>query len=131
MQNMWMSANDVVELLEREWQSIAEKLGEEWGNFKAAYQSIIATLPENPTRADVERIADEVCSLLSRYDYTHGLLRGWQGAHAERLLLDPEKTLREQEQLNQICNRFRQLAAKEPSPDKTSPKEAQSDNSRQ
>lgn len=65
MQNMWMSADDVVELLEKEWQSIAEGLGEKWDEFRAAYQSIIAPLPETPTRADVERIADEVCSLLA------------------------------------------------------------------
>jgi len=41
-----MNANDVVGLLEAEWQSIREQLGEQWGDFVAAYRDIVAALPE-------------------------------------------------------------------------------------
>jgi hypothetical protein len=105
-----MNANDVVGLLEAEWQSIREQLGEQWDDFVAAYREIVAALPEEPSRDDMERIADAVCQLMGRYDYTRGLLRGWQSVTWERLLPSPTSTLNEQEQVRQICNRFRQLA---------------------
>jgi hypothetical protein len=105
-----MNANDVVGLLEAEWQSIREQLGEQWDDFVAAYREIVAALPEEPSRDDMERIADAVCQLMGRYDYTRGLLRGWQSVTRERLLPSPMSTLNEQEQVLQVCNRFRQLA---------------------
>jgi hypothetical protein len=105
-----MNANDVVGLLEAEWQSIREQLGEQWGDFVATYREIVAALPEEPSRDDMERIADAVCQLMGRYDYTRGLLRGWQSVTWERLLPSPTSTLSEQEQVRQVCNRFRQLA---------------------
>jgi hypothetical protein len=105
-----MNANDIVELLEAEWQSVREQLGEQWDDFVAAYREIVAALPEEPSRDDMERIADAVCQLMGRYDYTRGLLRGWQSVTRERLLPSPTSTLNEQEQVHQVCNRFRQLA---------------------
>jgi len=105
-----MNANDVVGLLEAEWQSVREQLGKRWDDFVAAYREIVATLPEEPSRDDMERIADAVCQLMGRYDYTRGLLRGWQSVTWERLLTSPTSTLSEQEQVRQVCNRFRQLA---------------------
>ena len=105
-----MNADDVAKLLEREWQNIRQQLGESWSDFYTAYRSIIAKLPEAPTRSDLERITDEICQLMSRYDYTLGLLRGWHGMLSERLLLSPAETLSEKEQVQQICNRFKQLA---------------------
>jgi hypothetical protein len=105
-----MNANDVVGLLEAEWQSIRKQLGEQWDDFVAAYRGIVATLPEEPSRDDMERTADAVCQLMGRYDYTRGLLRGWQSVTWERLLPSPTSTLSEQEQVRQVCNRFRQLA---------------------
>jgi hypothetical protein len=105
-----MNANDIVELLEAEWQSVREQLGEQWDDFVAAYRGIVATLPEEPSRDDMERIADAVCQLMGQYDYTRGLLRGWQSVTRERLLTSSTSTLSEQEQVRQVCNRFRQLA---------------------
>jgi hypothetical protein len=105
-----MNANDVVGLLEAEWQSIREQLGKRWDDFVAAYRDIVVALPEEPSRDDMERIADAVCQLMGRYDYTRGLLRGWQSVTWERLLTSPTSTLSEQEQVRQVCNRFRQLA---------------------
>jgi len=105
-----MNANDVVGLLEAEWQSIREQLGEQWDDFVATYREIVAALPEEPSRDDMERIADAVCQLMGRYDYTRGLLRGWQSVTWERLLPSPTSTLSEQEQVRQVCNRFRQLS---------------------
>lgn len=110
-----MDVQDIVELLESKWQSIREQLGEKWDEFVSAYRSIIATLPEEPTRADLERIADDICSLMRRYDYTLGLLLDWQNVLSERLLQDTSETLSEQEQVRQIGNRFKQLAYEEPS----------------
>lgn len=112
---MKLDAGNIIELLEGEWHSISEQLGEKWDEFVEAYRDIIATLPGEPTRADLERIADAICSLMSRYGYTLGLLRGWQGALSERLLLDTGETLSEQEQIHQICNRLKQLASEKPS----------------
>ncbi|MFN3421788.1 MAG: hypothetical protein ACK40X_08700 [Armatimonadota bacterium] len=105
-----MNANDVAKLLEREWQNIRQQLGEGWGEFHRAYRDIIATLPEEPTRSDLERVADEICQLMSRYDYTLGLLQGWQGGLSERLLPSAGETLSEKEQIRQVCNRFKHLA---------------------
>jgi hypothetical protein len=105
-----MNANDVVGLLEAEWQSVRERLGEQWDDFVAEYRGIVTALPEKPSRDDMERIADAVCQLMGRYDYTRGLLRGWQSVTRERLLTSPTSTLSEQEQVRQVCNRFRQLA---------------------
>jgi hypothetical protein len=107
-----MNANDVVGLLEAEWQSIREQLGEQWDDFVAAYREIVAALPEEPSRDDMERTADAVCQLMGRYDYTRGLLRGWQSMTWtwRSLLISPTSTLSEQEQVRQVCNRFRQLA---------------------
>jgi hypothetical protein len=105
-----MNANDVVGLLEAEWQSVREQLGKRWDDFVAAYRDIVVALPEEPSRDDMERIADAVCQLMGRYDYTRGLLRGRQSVTWERLLTSPTSTLSEQEQVRQVCNRFRQLA---------------------
>jgi hypothetical protein len=113
-----MNANDVVGLLEAEWQSIREQLGEQWDDFVAAYREIVAALPEEPSRDDMERIADAVCQLMGRYDYTRGLLRRRQSVTRKDAgtrdfwfwLPSSTITLNEQEQVRQICNRFRQLA---------------------
>jgi len=105
-----MNANDVVELLEAEWQSIKEQLKGQWDDFAEEYLRIVASLPEEPSRDDMERTADAVCQLMKRYDYTRGLLRGWQSSHAERLLSSAEQSLSEKEIVHQVCNRFRQLA---------------------
>jgi len=107
-----MKANDIVELLEAEWQSIRENLREQWHDFVAAYCGIISALPKEPSRDDLERTADAVCQLMGRYDYTRGLLRGWLGSLTERLLSSAEESLSEQEKVNQLCNRFHQLATK-------------------
>jgi len=107
-----MNANDVVELLEKEWQSIRENLGKQWDGFVAEYRDIISALPKEPSRDDLERTADAVCQLMGRYDYTRGLLRGWQSVTLERLLTNATSTLSSQEQVNQLCNRFHQLATK-------------------
>ena len=105
-----MKANDIIELLEAEWPGIRENLREQWHDFVAAYRDIVAALPEEPSRDDIERTADAVCQLMGRYDYTQGLLRGWLGSLTERLLSSAEESLSEQEKVNQIRNRFHQLA---------------------
>jgi hypothetical protein len=113
-----MNANDIVELLEKEWQSIREQLGEQWDDFVAAYREIVAALPEEPSRDDMERTADAVCQLMGRYDYTRGLLRRRQSVTREDagtrdfwfFLTSSTSTLSEQEQVRQVCNRFRQLS---------------------
>lgn len=120
---MAMKANDLVELLESEWQSISERLGEKWDEFLAAYRGIVATLPDEPTRSDLERVADAICSLMRRYDYTLGLLRGWQGVLSERLILGADETLKERERVRQICNRFKQLVSEESKQTKAEQKE--------
>lgn len=105
-----MDAGDVAKLLETEWPSIRQQLGESWASFHRAYRSVIATLPQEPTRRDLERVADEICQLMSRHPYTLGLLRGWHGVCTERLLPSPAEALPEGQQVRQICNRFKVLA---------------------
>lgn len=120
-----LGANILAELLKREWQSIREHLGGQWNEFLESYREIVASLPENPTRADVEEAADKICSLMSRYPCTHRLLQEWMSMPQERMLTSARETLSEQEQVRQICNRLKELAQERPTPGKAEQEKGQ------
>lgn len=106
-----LSADNVAELLEREWHNIQKQLGPCWDDFAEAYCKIVNKLKEKPKVEDVENTVDEVCKLLCKYKYTRGLLQNLQGEPTEKLLTSPSETLRESEKLDQICNIVRSLAS--------------------
>lgn len=106
-----LSANNVVELLENEWQNIQKQLGSDWDGFVDAYCKIVNKLPDKPEIEDVESTVDQVCELLCKYKYTRRLLQNLQGEPAEKLLTSPSGTLENSEKLTQICNIVRSLAS--------------------
>lgn len=109
-----LSANNVVELLENEWQNIQKQLGSGWDDFVDAYCKIVNKLPDKPEIGDVESTVDQVCELLCKYKYTRRLLQNLQGEPAEKLLTSPSETLENSEKLTQICNIVRSLGTIKP-----------------
>src|SRR5262245_30769510 len=105
-----MNAAEVARLLQREWPGIQHHLGDRWPGFLAEYRTIVTRLREGSGRDDVERVADDVCDLLSRDAFTRRLLQNWQGAGAERPLASARDTLDDREFVRQVCNRFQDLA---------------------
>jgi len=107
-----MEVEDVINLLEKNWPNIKEKLGENWPNFVAKYQCIINRIPDEPSREYLELTADEVCELMEKFDYTHLLLQEWNKLIVERVrvLISSDQVLNNAETVRQVCNRFLQLA---------------------
>jgi len=101
-----MTPRAVVTLLEKQWKSIRSELGPRWGEFTSGYGNLVRQLPESPERWDLEQVADGVLDLLDDYslDYASRLQEQEHGRHI------PTGTVRELEELEQICDRFRLLA---------------------
>ncbi|RMI04774.1 MAG: hypothetical protein D6681_09115 [Calditrichaeota bacterium] len=106
-----MTAAEVTELLERNWEQLPPGLGSQWEDFYREFCRLVKALPSPATRRDVETAADGLFDLLNRYHYTRGLLRGWRSGFTERL---PGNTLTDKEQVRQVCNRLRTLAQQAP-----------------
>jgi hypothetical protein len=108
-----MNAEMVVALLEQNWHGLRGELGEQWEDFTESYSDIVARLPSEPSREDLERTVDAVCELLNRYEYGRGLLRSSQVFASERLLAAASETLSDQERTRQVCNRLRELPGRQ------------------
>ncbi len=105
-----MHVQDILNLLESQWDAIRQNLGEGWNEFLTEYRQIVGDLPEEPSIEELEHTADAICTLLGQRDYTRGLLQGWLGAYHERIIASARSTLSDKETARQIRNRFQQLA---------------------
>ena len=74
------------------------------------YGRKVKKLPDKPGIEDVESTVDEVCELLSKYTYTRQLLKNLHGKPNEKGLTSPSKTLKDSEELVQICNTMQSLS---------------------
>lgn len=108
-----MDAEEVVALLEQNWDALQAELGKQWWEFAQSYRNILADLPDEPEREDLERTVDRLCGLLNRYEYGRGLLHGYRTPGRERLLLAASEVLADQESVPQVCNRLRHLQLRE------------------
>jgi hypothetical protein len=108
-----MNAEMVVALLEQNWDGLQLELGGQWEDFTGSYSDIVARLPSEPGRDDLERTVDALCELLNRYEYGRGLLRGCRVPTSEKLLAAASETLSEQERTRQVCNRLRVLLGRQ------------------
>ena len=81
--------------------------------FTEGYRQILADLPAEPGREDLERMADSLCRLLNRYEYGRGLLQGYRTPAPERLLPAANEVLPDKEYVHQVCNRLRHLQERE------------------
>jgi|GEM_PF-6562468 len=111
-----MNAETVVSLLEQNWDRLRDELDDQWMEFTNSYRGIVRRLPARPARENLERSVDEVCALLSRYEFGRGLLRGdlARPSVQERTLKSADEVLGDQERLQQVCNRLTELATQEP-----------------
>ena len=101
-----MTASELIELLEKNWEHLSSGLGSQWKDFYKKFQTIVDSLPQGATREDLEKVTDDLFDLMNQYQYTSGLLQGWQSVFTERLLENP---LSNEEKVQQICNRLRKL----------------------
>jgi hypothetical protein len=107
-----MTADDVLQLLEANWESLRVELGERWAQFAERYGSIVGFLPANPTPYQLEDAVDALCELLAQSDEGRRLLTRLRKAGSERLIADSSETLRDVEHVRQICNRLMDLGGK-------------------
>lgn len=123
-----MEAENVVWLLESNWEGLRKSTGHGWPAFVAAYAEIVAGLNSESRREEFEEAIDRLCELLERYEYGVMLLRDSKRKLKYRLIEPPYKTLKDQEPLNLVCNRLLGLLEKEnkqsapietPQPDKS------------
>jgi len=106
-----MTASELIELLEKNWVHLPSGLGSQWEDFYKKFQTIVDLLPPEANRKDLEKVADDLFDLMNQYQYTSGLLQGWQSVFTERLLKNP---LSNEEKVQQICNRLRKLTQSSP-----------------
>jgi hypothetical protein len=107
-----MNSEGIVYLLEENWEQLRGELSDQWQDFTRRYDEIIARLPNDPESGDLDSTVDAVCELLSQSEYGRGLLHGFQIHGRERLVASGSTTLKDREQINQVCNRLRKLQEK-------------------
>lgn len=115
-----MNAEAVVSLLEQNWNRLRDELGDQWMDFTCSYREIVRQLPAQSARENLERSVDEVCNLLSSYEFGRGLLRGSlvRTFDQKRMGKSEDEVMDDHEQLQQVCNRLTELIEQEQQEDR-------------
>ena len=107
-----MNAEQLLEFLEQHIDELPHLMGEEaWQAFQAELHASVQQMHEGISRDELESAVQPLFKHLNRHPQIRKMLREFSESVRPRLSQPPAQTLTNEQQLNQVMNRFRVLAA--------------------
>ena len=106
-----INAEQLLEFLEQHIDELPHLMGEEaWQAFRAVLHTSVQQMYEGISRDKLESAVQPIFDHLVRCPQVHEKLRAFSESLRTRLSQSPAQTLTDEQQLNQVVNRFRVLA---------------------
>jgi uncharacterized membrane-anchored protein YjiN (DUF445 family) len=106
-----IKAEQLAEFLEQHIHELPHLMGEEaWQAFRAVLHTSVQQMHEGISRDELESAVQPIFDHLVRCPQVHEKLRAFIESLRTRLSQSPAQTLTDEQQLNQVVNRFRDLA---------------------
>jgi len=106
-----IKAEQLLEFLEQHIDELPHLMGEEaWQAFRAVLHTSVQQMYEGISRDKLESAVQPIFDHLVRCPQVHEKLRAFSESLRTRLSQSPAQTLTDEQQLNQVVNRFRVLA---------------------
>jgi hypothetical protein len=107
-----MTAEQLVEFLEQHIHELPDLMGAEaWQAFQDDLHTSVQQMREGISPDELERAVQPLFEHLNRHPQIQKMLREFSESVRPRLSQSPAQTLTNEQQLNQVMNRFRGLAA--------------------
>jgi hypothetical protein len=107
-----MNAEQLLEFLEQHIDELPHLMGaEEWRAFQAELHASVQQMHEGISPDELEQAVQPLFEHLNRHPQIRKMLREFSESVRPRLSQSPAQTLTNEQQLNQVMNRFRVLAA--------------------
>jgi hypothetical protein len=107
-----MTAEQLLEFLEQHISKLPQLMGEDdWRAFQAVLHTSVQQMHEGMPADALEQAVQPIFEQLNRHPQIHKMLREFSESVRPRLSQPPAQTLPNEQQLNQVMNRFRGLAA--------------------
>jgi hypothetical protein len=107
-----MNAEQLLEFLEQHIDELPHLMGaEEWRAFQADLHASVQQMHEGISPDELEQAVQPLFEHLNRHPQIRKVLREFSESVRPRLSQSPAQTLTNEQQLNQVMNRFRVLAA--------------------
>ena len=105
-----MNAEQLLEFLEQHIDELPHLMGEEaWQAFRAVLHTSVQQMHEGISRNELESAVQPIFDHLVRCPQVREKLRAFIESLRTRLSQSPAQTLTDEQQLNQVVNRFRAL----------------------
>ena len=106
-----INAEQLLEFLEQHIDELPHLMGaEEWRAFQAELHASVQQMHEGISRDELESAVQPLFEHLNRCPQVREKLRAFSESLRTRLSQSPAQTLTDEQQLNQVVNRFRVLA---------------------
>jgi hypothetical protein len=106
-----INAEQLLEFLEKHIGELPHLMGEEaWQAFQAELHASVQQMHEGISRDELESAVQPLFKHLNRCPQIREMLRAFSESLRPRLSQPPAQTLTNEQQLNQVMNRFRVLA---------------------
>jgi hypothetical protein len=106
-----INAEQLLEFLEQHIDELPHLMGEEaWQAFQAELHASVQQMHEGISRDELESAVQPLFEHLNRCPQVREKLRAFSESLRTRLSQSPAQTLTDEQQLNQVVNRFRVLA---------------------
>jgi len=106
-----IKAEQLLEFLEQHIDELPHLMGEEaWQAFRAVLHTSVQQMHEGISRDELESAVQPIFDHLVRCPQVREKLRAFTESLRTRLSQSPAQTLTDEQQLNQVVNRFRVLA---------------------
>ena len=106
-----IKAEQLAEFLKQHIDELPHLMGEEaWQAFRAVLHTSVQQMYEGISRDKLESAVQPIFDHLVRCPQVHEKLRAFSESLRTRLSQSPAQTLTDEQQLNQVVNRFRVLA---------------------
>ena len=106
-----MNAEQLLEFLEQHIDELPHLMGEEaWQAFRAVLHTSVQQMHEGISRNELESAVQPIFDHLVRCPQVREKLRAFSESLRTRRSQSPAQTLTDEQQLNQVVNRFRVLA---------------------
>jgi hypothetical protein len=109
--NQRINAEQLLEFLEQHIDELPHLMGEEaWQAFRAVLHTSVQQMHEGISRDELESAVQPIFDHLVRCPQVREKLRAYSESLHPRLSQPPAQTLTDEQQLNQVVNRYRVLA---------------------
>jgi len=106
-----MNTEQLLEFLEQHIDELPHLMGaEEWRAFQAELHASVQQMHEGISPNELEQAVQPLFEHLNRHPQIREMLRAFSESLRPRLSQSPAQTLTDEQQLNQVVNRFRDLA---------------------